>query len=116
MFLNSHENLIFSVSSLSWVRWSGILGMVLTMRAQIRFSGLNYVGQVAEYAAHLTEDNTAYQQQMQNAQKQAPVGVVNEGGAFRATQFLTESNVGAVFGKGCAIDIHHGPIGQAQVI
>ena len=46
----------------------------------------------------------------------APVGVVNEGGAFRATQFLTESNVGAVFGKGCAIDIHHGPIGQAQVI
>ena len=37
-----------------------ILGMVLTMRAQIRFSGLNYVGQVAEYAAHLTEDNTAY--------------------------------------------------------
>ena len=31
-----------------------ILSMYLTLRAQIRFSGLNYVGQVAEYAAQVT--------------------------------------------------------------
>ena len=37
-----------------------VMSMILTMRAQIRFSGLNYAGQVAEYAAHLTEDNTSY--------------------------------------------------------
>ncbi len=37
-----------------------ILSMVLTVRAQIRFSGLNYVGRVSEYAARLTEDNTGY--------------------------------------------------------
>ena len=37
-----------------------ILGMYLSLRAQIRFSGLNYVGYVAEYAAKLTEYNTSY--------------------------------------------------------
>ena len=37
-----------------------ILSMYLTLRAQIRFSGLNYVGQVAEYAAQVTADNTGY--------------------------------------------------------
>ena len=37
-----------------------VLGMYLSLRAQIRFSGLNYVGNVAEYAAKLTENNTGY--------------------------------------------------------
>ena len=37
-----------------------ILGMYLSFRVQIKFSGLNYVGNVAEYAAKLTEDNTSY--------------------------------------------------------
>ena len=37
-----------------------VLSMFLTYRAQIRFSGLNYVGQISEYAARVTEDNTGY--------------------------------------------------------
>ncbi len=37
-----------------------IVGLYLSLRLQIRFSGLNYVGQVSEYAAQLTADNTDY--------------------------------------------------------
>ena len=37
-----------------------LLGMYLSFRVQIKFSGLNYVGNVAEYAAKLTENNTSY--------------------------------------------------------
>ena len=37
-----------------------VLSMALTFRAQIRFSGLNYVGQVSEYAARVTEGSTGY--------------------------------------------------------
>ncbi len=37
-----------------------ILSMYLVYRAQIRFSGLNYVGQIADYAAQITESNTGY--------------------------------------------------------
>ena len=37
-----------------------ILSMYLTVRAQIRFSSLNFVGQVSEYAAKVTADNTGY--------------------------------------------------------
>ncbi|MBR1846041.1 MAG: tetratricopeptide repeat protein [Oscillospiraceae bacterium] len=37
-----------------------VLGMALTMRAQIRFTGLDYVGRVSEYAAQLTAENTGY--------------------------------------------------------
>lgn len=37
-----------------------LLGMYLSFRVQIKFSGLNYVGNVAEYAAKLTENNTGY--------------------------------------------------------
>ena len=37
-----------------------LLSMYLGYRAQIRFSGLNYVGQISEYAARVTADNTGY--------------------------------------------------------
>lgn len=37
-----------------------LLGMYLSFEVQIKFSGLNYVGNVAEYAAKLTENNTSY--------------------------------------------------------
>ena len=37
-----------------------ILSMYLAYRAQIRFSGLNYVGQISEYAAQVTANNTGY--------------------------------------------------------
>ena len=50
-----------------WIRLSAgllalvfVLSMYLTLRAQIRFSGLNFIGQVSEYAARVTEDNTGY--------------------------------------------------------
>ena len=37
-----------------------VLSMYLGLRAQIRFSGLNYVGQISEYAARMTAENTGY--------------------------------------------------------
>ena len=37
-----------------------VLSMYLGLRAQIRFSGLNYVGQISEYAARVTAENTGY--------------------------------------------------------
>ncbi len=37
-----------------------VFSMYLTYRAQIRFSGLNYVGQISDYAAQVTASNTGY--------------------------------------------------------
>ena len=37
-----------------------VFNLFLSMQAQIKFSQMEFVGQVAEYAAKVTEDNTPY--------------------------------------------------------